>query len=218
MVRTDHHPLAYLHLFGEHDHSSISLPLTLTGDAGDLAQRPMARASALPFPESSQRKNPNPPRVLLEGGGGLEFLRHDYCYISCHQCKYRVLKHRLGATSMVTLITKRTGLLCSQRSVRFFVVGGYERGDRRPLRLEASGPMGAGCQRCWIRSSENSVKAKFAEHPFRNCLENRDGSRIGAPKAVNRDRRSPNRPFPWRQEARPRRLWLFSKQFLHAFG
>src|SRR5215217_271400 len=47
----------------------------------------------------------------------------------------------------------------------------------------------------------------------RNCLENRDGSRFGAPKAVNRDRRSPDQPFPWRQEARPRRLWLFSKQF-----
>jgi hypothetical protein len=73
---------------------------------------------------SSQRKNPNPPRVLLEGGGGLELFRHDYCYISWHQCMCRVahsvLKHRLGATSVATFITKRATLLRSQRSVRSF--------------------------------------------------------------------------------------------------
>jgi hypothetical protein len=55
----------------------------------------------------------------LEGGGGLEFFRHDYCYTSGHQCKCRVahsvLEHRLGATSVATFITKRAPLLRSQR-------------------------------------------------------------------------------------------------------
>src|SRR5215208_1536611 len=47
-----------------------------------------------------------------------------YCYISGHQCLCRgahsVLKHRLGATSVATFITKRACLLRSQRSVRSF--------------------------------------------------------------------------------------------------
>ena|SRR5215211_7938438 len=34
---------------------------------GDLAQRTTAKAPAFPAPESNQRKNPNPPRVLLGG-------------------------------------------------------------------------------------------------------------------------------------------------------
>jgi hypothetical protein len=94
------------------------------GDADNLAQRTTAKAPAFPVPESRQRKNPNPPRVLLEGGGGLEFFRHDYCYISWPQCMCRVahsfLKHRLGATNVAAFITKRAGLLRSQRSVRAF--------------------------------------------------------------------------------------------------
>jgi hypothetical protein len=45
----------------------------LAGNAGDLAQRTMVKASAFRMAESRQRKNPNPPRVLLEGGGGLGF-------------------------------------------------------------------------------------------------------------------------------------------------
>src|SRR5918994_3394101 len=49
-----------------------------------------------------------------------------YCYTSRHQCMYRVAhsvpKHRLGATSVVTFITKRAGLLCSQRG-RFAFCG-----------------------------------------------------------------------------------------------
>jgi hypothetical protein len=83
------------------------------------------QSSGFPRPRvSSQRKNPNPPRVLLEGGGGFEFFRRDYYYISWHQCMCRiahsVLKHRLGARSVVTFITKRAGLLRPQRSVRCF--------------------------------------------------------------------------------------------------
>jgi hypothetical protein len=89
-----------------------------------FAQRTKTKAPAFPTPNSNQRKNPNPPRVLLEGGGGLEFLRYDYCYISGHQCLCRVahsvLEHRLGATSVATFITKRAALLRSQRSVRYF--------------------------------------------------------------------------------------------------
>src|SRR5215210_2463374 len=84
-----------------------------------FAQRTKAKAPAFPTPDSNQRKNPNPPRVLLEGGGGLGFFRHDYCYISGHQCKCRVahsvLEHRLSATSVATFITKRAALVRSQR-------------------------------------------------------------------------------------------------------
>jgi hypothetical protein len=35
-------------------------------------------------------------------------------------------------------------------------------------------------------TSENSVKANFAEFTFRNCLENRNESQFGTPKATNR--------------------------------
>src|SRR5215204_3136266 len=123
MARPDPHPLADPRLFGKQVGSSCSFR-SLAGDAGDLAQRTMVKASAFPDPESRQRKNPNPPRVLLEGGGGLGFIRHDYCYISGHQCLYRVahsvLEHRLGARSVATFITKRACLLRSQRSVRSF--------------------------------------------------------------------------------------------------
>jgi hypothetical protein len=52
-----------------------------------------------------------------------------------------VLRHGLGATSVVTFITKRAGLLRSQRSVRLFLVGGYG-GGHRPRRLEAFGSYG----------------------------------------------------------------------------
>jgi hypothetical protein len=85
-------------------------------------RRPKPRLT-LP-PESSQRNDPNPPRILLEGGGELGLFRTEYCYISWHQCKCRVaqsvLEHRLGATSVATFITKRAALVRSQRSVRSF--------------------------------------------------------------------------------------------------
>jgi hypothetical protein len=74
MARPDPHLLADPRLFGKHVGSSFSFR-SLAGDAGDLAQRTMVKASAFPVPESRQRKNPNPPRVLLEGGGGLGFIR-----------------------------------------------------------------------------------------------------------------------------------------------
>src|SRR5215207_8092856 len=107
-----------------HRFVGVRSDLSSFGDLGDLAQRTPAKTSAFPVPESRQRKNPNAPRVLLEGGGGLGSYRHDYCYISWHQCMCRVahsvLEHRLGATSVVTFITKRAALLRSQRSVRSF--------------------------------------------------------------------------------------------------
>jgi hypothetical protein len=51
---------------------------------------------------------------------------------------HSVLEHRLGATNVAAFITKRAGLLRSQRSVRAF--GGRRLWrDRRPQRLQASG-------------------------------------------------------------------------------
>src|SRR5215208_7314832 len=72
MARPDPHPLADPRLFGKHVGSSFSFR-SLAGDAGDLAQRTMVKASAFPVPESRQRKNPNPPRVLLEGAEDSDF-------------------------------------------------------------------------------------------------------------------------------------------------
>src|SRR5215212_4143114 len=46
----------------------------------------------------------------------------------------------------------------------------------------------------------------------RNCLENRHGAKIEAPKAVNRARRSPDRAPLVAREAPSRPLRLFSKQ------
>src|SRR5215211_2579195 len=58
------------------------------------------------------------------GGRRTRIVSPPYCYISGHQCKCRVahsvLKHRLGATSVVTFITKRAALVGSRRSVRSF--------------------------------------------------------------------------------------------------
>src|SRR5215207_6291882 len=90
-------------------------------------QRPKVRLSL--SPNLASEKYPNPPRVLLEGGGGLGFFRRDYYCKSGRHCMYRVahsvLKHRLGATSVAAFITKRAALLRSQRSVRLcFVAGG----------------------------------------------------------------------------------------------
>jgi hypothetical protein len=53
----------------------------------------------------------------------------------------------------------------------------------------------------------------FRELPFRNCLEIRDRSRIGAPRAAKRGRRSPDSGASCRQRGAVRRLRLFSKQF-----
>jgi hypothetical protein len=57
------------------------------------------------------------------------------------------------------------------------------------------------------------LDTNFGEFPFRNCLEIRNGSRIGAPKAAKMGRRSPDRPTAPAKEVRSRRLQLFSKQF-----
>jgi hypothetical protein len=54
----------------------------------------------------------------------------------------------------------------------------------------------------------------FREFLFRNCLENRSGSRIGTPRAAKRGRRRLDRPLLAAKNARLRRLQLFSKQFL----
>src|SRR5215213_6437130 len=48
---------------------------------------------------------------------------------------------------------------------------------------------------------------------WRNCLEIRDRSRIGAPSAAKRGRRSPDSGASCRQRGTVRRLRLFSKQF-----
>src|SRR5215217_2087712 len=64
-----------------------------------------------------------------------------------------------------------------------------------------------------LRTSQNSVMAKFAEFPFRNCLEIRNGSRIGAQKAAKRGQRSPDQLPLGAIEGCSRCLLLFSKQF-----
>jgi hypothetical protein len=48
---------------------------------------------------------------------------------------------------------------------------------------------------------------------WRNCLENRNGSRIGATKAAKMGQRSPDQPTLGAKDLRSRRLQLFSKQF-----
>src|SRR5829696_1403821 len=53
----------------------------------------------------------------------------------------------------------------------------------------------------------------FRELPFRNCLEIRDRSRIGAPRAAKRGGRSPNSGASCHQRGALRRFRLFSKQF-----
>src|SRR5215212_9965610 len=85
-------------------------------------RRPKVRLSLPPSLEpakESESSTNTPGGGPLEGGGGLEFIRHDYCYISGHQCLCRVahsvLEHRLGARSVATFITKRAALLRSQR-------------------------------------------------------------------------------------------------------
>src|SRR5215208_8474290 len=91
-------------------------------------RRPKVRLSlppkSLELAKESESSTSTPGGGPLEGGGGLEFIRHDYCYISGHQCLCRVahsvLEHRLGATSVATFITKRAALLRLQRSVRAF--------------------------------------------------------------------------------------------------
>src|SRR5215204_6254214 len=64
-----------------------------------------------------------------------------------------------------------------------------------------------------LRASENSVITKFVEFSFRNCLEIRDRSRMGAPRAAKRGGRSPNSGASCHQRGALRRFRLFSKQF-----
>src|SRR5829696_10533120 len=60
--------------------------------------------------------------------------------------------------------------------------------------------------------------ANFAELPFRNCLENRNRSRIGTPKVAKSGQRDPDQPLPAADEARPRGPRLFSKQFRKGYS
>jgi hypothetical protein len=146
-----------------------------------FAQRTKAKAPAFPTPESNQRKNPNPPRVLLEGGPwrGAEdsnLFAREYCYISWPQCLCRVahsvLEHRLSARSVATFITKRACLLRSQRSVRSF---GGRRLWRGPSAAEGASSWDGywGRVACdaqyglprtpFSRTSESAIHAKYAE-------------------------------------------------------
>jgi hypothetical protein len=107
-----------------------------------------------------------PHEYSWRGGGGLGFFRHDYCYISGHQCMYRVahsvLEHRLGAPSVVTFITKRAGLLRSRRLVRLSCGRRLWRG-RRPLRLEAVGAIG-GELRAMLNMDFRELRKAEVEH------------------------------------------------------
>ena len=68
------------------------------------------------------------------------------------------------------------------------------------------------------RTSEKFGNANFGEFPFRNCLEIRNGSRIGAQIAAKRGQRSPDQLPLGAIEECSRCLLLFSKQFLQALG
>src|SRR5215208_3997525 len=137
-------------------------------------RRPKVRLSlppkSLELAKESESSTSTPGGGPLEGGGGLEFIRHDYCYISGHQCMCRVahsvLEHRLGATSVATFITKRAALLRLQRlGSRLWWSAAMEGTvGRRGCKPRVA--IGASCLRCSIWTSENSVKAKFAEFPF----------------------------------------------------
>jgi hypothetical protein len=91
-------------------------------------------------------------RGPLEGGGGLEFLRHDYCYISGHQCLCRVahsvLEHRLGATSVATFIIKRAALLRSQRPGSLLLWSAAMEGTVGRRGCKPWVALGASCVRC----------------------------------------------------------------------
>ena len=70
---------------------------------------------------------------------------------------HSVLKHRLGARSVATFITKRAALVRSWRSVRSFcgqrLGGGPSAAEVARLRWL----LGVSCLRRWIRSSQNPL-------------------------------------------------------------
>src|SRR5215211_1539532 len=170
MVRPDPHPLADLHLFGKHVGSSFSFGLLSPGMPAILPRerRPEPQLS-LPR-VSSQRKNPNPPRVLQEGGEGFGVLRHGYCYTSRQRCMYRVahsaLKHRLGANecgSVYYQASRSRALLCSERSVRSFCGRRLWRGPSAAEVASLGWLLGARCVRCWIWTSEKTPSTHSGE-------------------------------------------------------
>src|SRR5215211_4947495 len=100
-----------------------------------------------------------PHEYSWRGGGGLGLFRHDYCYISGHQCMYRVahsvLEHRLGAPSVVAFITKRAGLLRQKEVGSFF---GRQVSEGPPASvLRSLGPL------AHRRSSENPPSTHLGE-------------------------------------------------------
>jgi hypothetical protein len=102
-----------------------------------------------------------------------------------------VLKHRGSGSVGESGAIQRSGQGCVERS----------RGLEDPnLSLSAPPVCGPFLQ---LRSS------------WRNSLDIRNGSRVGATKAVKRGRRSPDRQILAAKEVRLRRLQLFPKQFLH---
>ena len=65
-----------------------------------------------------------------------------------------------------------------------------------------------------MRTSDKAAKAKFAEPALRNCLEKRNGHRIGTLRAAKKALRSIDRPLLGAENVRLRSLRPFSKQFL----
>src|SRR5215204_1075846 len=139
------------------------MPAILPGERRPEPQLSLPRVS-------SQRKNPNPPRVLQEGGGGLEFLHYGYCYISRPKCTYHVAhsvpKHRLGANecgSVYCQAGRSTALLCSERSDRSFCGRRLWRGPSAAEVASLGWLLGARCVRCWIWTSENNPSTHFGD-------------------------------------------------------
>jgi hypothetical protein len=67
-----------------------------------------------------------------------------------------------------------------------------------------------------VRTSQNSVKAKFAELTFRDCLENPNEPHSGGPGVGKTGREAPLSALYATKNARSKPLQRFSKQFLHA--
>src|SRR5215204_5113093 len=78
-----------------------------------------------------------------------------------------------------------------------------------PFLLEPTDP----CTSIITISAQRFWKGPIHPSAWRNCLEIRDRSRIGAPRAAKRGGRSPNSGASCHQRGALRRFRLFSKQF-----
>ena len=81
-----------------------------------------------------------------------------------YRVAHSVLEHRLGATSVATFITKRAALVRSQRLGSRLWWSAAMEGTVGRRGCKPWVAIGASCLRCWIWTSENPQKAKFAQY------------------------------------------------------